>query len=65
MILLLRHGQTAFNAERRLQGHLDAPLNMAPKICTKRDLIALLTHHKPLLSTCYGFKAANRGFPAA
>lgn len=26
MILLLRHGQTAFNAERRLQGHLDAPL---------------------------------------
>lgn len=26
MILLLRHGQTAFNAEHRLQGHLDAPL---------------------------------------
>lgn len=26
MILLLRHGQTAYNAEHRLQGHLDAPL---------------------------------------
>lgn len=26
MILLLRHGQTEFNAERRMQGHLDAPL---------------------------------------
>lgn len=27
MIYLLRHGQTAFNAERRMQGHMDTPLN--------------------------------------
>ena len=27
MIYLLRHGQTAYNAERRMQGHLDTPLN--------------------------------------
>jgi probable phosphoglycerate mutase len=26
-ILLIRHGETAWNAERRLQGHLDIPLN--------------------------------------
>lgn len=27
MIYLLRHGQTPFNAERRMQGHMDTPLN--------------------------------------
>lgn len=27
-ILLIRHGETAWNAIRRLQGHLDIPLNM-------------------------------------
>jgi probable phosphoglycerate mutase len=26
-IVLIRHGETAWNAERRLQGHLDVPLN--------------------------------------
>lgn len=26
-ILLIRHGETAWNAKRRLQGHLDIPLN--------------------------------------
>jgi probable phosphoglycerate mutase len=27
LIFFLRHGQTAWNAERRIQGHLDTPLN--------------------------------------
>ena len=26
-ICLVRHGETAWNAERRLQGHIDIPLN--------------------------------------
>ncbi|MES2352290.1 MAG: histidine phosphatase family protein, partial [Pseudomonadota bacterium] len=26
-ILLIRHGETAWNAVRRLQGHTDIPLN--------------------------------------
>ena len=26
-ILLIRHGETPWNAERRLQGHIDIPLN--------------------------------------
>ena len=26
-ICLVRHGETAWNAERRLQGHTDIPLN--------------------------------------
>ena len=28
-IVLIRHGETAWNADRRLQGHLDIPLNAA------------------------------------
>jgi broad specificity phosphatase PhoE len=27
ILFLVRHGETAFNAERRFQGHLDVPLN--------------------------------------
>ena len=28
-LILVRHGQTAHNRERRVQGHLDAPLDDA------------------------------------
>ena len=31
-LCLVRHGETAWNAERRLQGHLDVPLNEAGHI---------------------------------
>ena len=27
-IVLIRHGETAWNAVRRLQGHIDIPLNL-------------------------------------
>jgi len=31
-LCLVRHGETAWNAERRLQGHLDVPLNDAGRL---------------------------------
>ncbi len=31
-LCLVRHGETAWNAERRLQGHLDVPLNEAGRL---------------------------------
>ena len=40
-ICLVRHGETAWNAERRLQGHLDIPLNehgLAQAAATARSL---------------------------
>lgn len=46
LILLARHGQTAANAEKRFQGHLDFPLN-ANGIRQARQLAPLLAQFKP------------------
>jgi len=40
-IILIRHGETAWNAERRLQGHLDIPLNTEGERQAKRLAEAL------------------------
>ncbi len=40
-IILIRHGETAWNAERRLQGHLDIPLNAEGERQAKRLAEAL------------------------
>lgn len=44
-LCLVRHGETAWNAERRLQGHLDIPLNDRGEV-QARDTAAVLTRHR-------------------
>jgi probable phosphoglycerate mutase len=45
-ILLIRHGETAWNAERRLQGHLDIPLNEEGE--RQARLLARALAHEPI-----------------
>jgi probable phosphoglycerate mutase len=45
-ILLIRHGETAWNAERRLQGHLDIPLN--DEGARQAALLADALAHEPI-----------------
>jgi 2,3-bisphosphoglycerate-dependent phosphoglycerate mutase len=45
-IILIRHGETAWNAERRLQGHLDIPLN--PEGERQAALLAAALAHEPI-----------------
>ena len=45
-ILLIRHGETAWNRERRMQGHIDTPLN-DEGLRQARALGAALTREKP------------------
>ncbi len=45
-ICFVRHGETDWNAERRMQGHIDIPLNAAGINQAKRLAKALIqTHH--------------------
>lgn len=43
-LCLVRHGETAWNAERRLQGHLDIPLNETGNIQAQATASRLATH---------------------
>jgi probable phosphoglycerate mutase len=45
-IILIRHGETAWNAERRLQGHLDIPLNNEGE--RQAALLADALAHEPI-----------------
>jgi probable phosphoglycerate mutase len=41
---LIRHGETAWNAEGRLQGHIDIPLNEAGRAQAQAAALRLATH---------------------
>lgn len=43
-LCLVRHGETAWNAERRLQGHLDIPLNDQGEVQARVTAVALARH---------------------
>lgn len=43
-LCLVRHGETAWNAERRLQGHLDIPLNETGNVQAQATASRLATH---------------------
>lgn len=45
-VLLLRHGQTAWNAEQRLQGQLDIPLNDVGR--WQAEQLGLALQHEPI-----------------
>jgi len=44
-LLIIRHGETAWNAERRLQGHVDIPLNEAGLLQARALSVALGNEH--------------------
>jgi probable phosphoglycerate mutase len=48
-ILLIRHGETAWNAERRLQGHLDIALNLEGERQARALAAALADEHVDLV----------------
>lgn len=45
VLCLIRHGETAWNAERRIQGQLDIPLNAAGEAQAQATAQALQTQH--------------------
>ena len=51
VLCLVRHGETAWNAERRLQGHLDIPLNEIGHVQANATARNLATHRFSALYT--------------
>ncbi|MEZ5607726.1 MAG: histidine phosphatase family protein [Burkholderiaceae bacterium] len=51
-LLLVRHGETAWNADGRLQGHLDIPLNEVGRTQARRLAAALAQEREPIDLIC-------------
>lgn len=51
VLCLVRHGETAWNAERRLQGHLDIPLNENGRVQAGATATSLSAHRFTALYT--------------
>ena len=64
-IVLIRHGETAWNAERRLQGHLDVPLNAEGERQAEALAEALAGASFDLLVTSDLQRARQTGAPLA
>ena len=47
-ILLIRHGQTDWNLEQRVQGHTDIELNETGLMQAKKTAVFLLEHHRDI-----------------
>ena len=58
-LILIRHGETAWNAERRLQGHLDVALN-ATGLQQAQALAAALKSEKLDVIVCSDLQRAQQ-----
>ncbi|CAI06669.1 Phosphoglycerate mutase 2 [Aromatoleum aromaticum EbN1] len=63
-LCLVRHGETAWNAERRLQGHLDVPLNEIGHIQAEATAASLAGHRFTALY-CSDLRRAQQTAAAA
>ena len=74
MVILVRHGHTAHNAGRRMQGHLDAPLDdanvdrfcrMLHEMRSRTDTRFIVITHNPVtmsrMDRLYGVTMPERG----
>lgn len=64
-LCLVRHGETAWNAERRLQGHLDIPLNPRGELQAEETCKALSVHRFDAVYTSDLLRARTTAEPVS